>query len=92
MEDKIIGVILCGYNGRRVYIYHTAVKNDYRGKGFVRALVDATLHALKKESINKVTLVAFASNDLENKFWQALGFDERNDLIYRNLSINEKNV
>ena len=92
VENKVIGVILCGHDGRRGYIYHTAVNTDYRGKGVGKALVDATIDALKKEGINKVALVAFASNDLGNKFWQSLGFDKRNDLIYRNLSINEKNV
>lgn len=92
VENKVIGVILCGHDGRRGYIYHTAVKIDYRGIGVGKDLVDVTLDALKKEGINKVALVAFGSNDLGNKFWQSLGFDKRNDLIYRNLSINEKNT
>jgi len=92
VENNIIGVILCGHDGRRGYIYHTAVKSDYRNKGFGKALVDVTLEALRKEKINKVALVAFASNFLGNKFWQLLGFDNRDDLIYRNLSINEKNT
>ncbi len=91
VDDKIIGVILCGHDGRRGYIYHSAVDSDYRENGVGKALVNAALHALKKEEINKVALVAFGSNDLGNKFWQSLGFDKRDDLIYRNLSINENN-
>lgn len=90
--DKIIGVILCGHDGRRGFIYHTAVGIDYRGKGIGKALVDAALGALRKEKINKVALVVFAANDLGNKFWQSLGFDKRDDLVYRNLSINDNNV
>lgn len=90
--DEIIGVILCGHDGRRGYIYHTAVSTDYRGRGIGRALVNAALEALKKEKINKAALVVFDSNDLGNRFWQSLGFDKRNDLIYRNLSINDNNV
>ena len=91
MENKIVGVILCGHDGRRGYVYHTAVNNDYRGKGIGKVLVKAVLDALKKEGINKVALVAFVSNDLGNKFWQSIGFHKREDLVYRNLSINEKN-
>lgn len=91
-ENNIVGVILCGHDGRRGYIYHTAVNIDYRGRGIGRMLVDAVVKALKKEDINKVALVAFSSNDLGNKFWQSLGFSRRDDLIYRNLSINEKNI
>lgn len=90
-ENKIIGVILCGHDGRRGYIYHTAVNPDYRKSGIGKALVKSVIHALKKEEINKVALVAFAANDLGNKFWQALGFEKRDDLVYRNTSINENN-
>ena len=92
VENKIVGVILCGHDGRRGYIYHTAVDSDYRGNGIGKRLVNAVLEALKKEGINKVTLVVFDSNDLGNKFWQSLGFNKRDDLIYRNLSINESNA
>jgi ribosomal protein S18 acetylase RimI-like enzyme len=92
VENNIVGVILCGHDGRRGYIYHTAVNIEYRGRGIGRTLVNAVINALKKEDINKVALVVFSSNDLGNKFWQSLGFIRRNDLIYRNLSINEKNI
>lgn len=92
VEDKIIGVILCGHDGRRGYIYHTAVNSNYRGNGIGKKLVNTVIEALRKEKINKVALVVFDSNDLGNKFWQSLGFDKRNDLVYRNLSINENNA
>lgn len=92
VEDKIVGVILCGHDGRRGYIYHTAVNSDYRGNGIGKKLVNTVIEALRKEKINKVALVVFDSNDLGNKFWQSLGFDKRNDLVYRNLSINENNA
>lgn len=92
VENNIVGVILCGHDGRRGYIYHTAVNIEYRGRGIGRTLVNTVINALKKEDINKVALVVFSSNDLGNKFWQSLGFIRRNDLIYRNLSINEKNI
>ncbi len=92
VEDKIVGVILCGHDGRRGYIYHTAVNSDFRGNGISKKLVNTVIEALRKEKINKVALVVFDSNDLGNKFWQSLGFDKRSDLVYRNLSINENNV
>lgn len=85
-------LILCGHDGRRGFIYHTAVNTDYRSRGIGRALINAALEALKKEKINKVALVVFSSNDLGNRFWQFLGFDKRDDLVYRNLSINDNNV
>jgi ribosomal protein S18 acetylase RimI-like enzyme len=91
-ENELVGVILCGNDGRRGYIYHTAVKSDCRKNGIGRALVAAALDALKKEDINKAALVVFNSNELGNKFWESIGFTVRDDLIYRNRSINEANI
>lgn len=36
---RIIGVILAGNDGRRGYIYHTAVHPDYRKQGVAEGLV-----------------------------------------------------
>lgn len=91
LNNQISGVILCGHDGRRGYIYHTAVKLDCRKRGIGKALVNATLEALQKEKINKVALVVFAANSLGNEFWEHIGFEIRNDLIYRNISLNPQN-
>ena len=48
--------------------------------------------ALRIEEINKVALVVFSDNTSGNNFWQKLGFIEREDLVYRNISINEENI
>ena len=91
LEDEIVGVILCGHDGRRGYIYHTAVKPACRKSGTGKALVNAAIDALKKEKINKVALVAFTSNNTGNAFWEHIGFEACNDLVYRNLSLNTQN-
>ena len=91
IEDNINGVILCGHDGRRGYIYHTAVKHDCRKQGIGKALVEAAVNALKEECINKVALVVFNTNDLGNTFWESVGFTKRDDLIYMNMSINQEN-
>lgn len=90
--DKVIGVLLCGHDGRRAYIYHVAVNNDYRSKGIGRALVNTVLEALREEEVTKVALVAFAANTSGNKFWEAVGFVNRGDLVYRNFAINNDNI
>lgn len=91
-DNNLVGVILCGHDGRRGYTYHTAVNPDYRRKGLGEALVSAALEALKKEGINKAALVVFSNNDVGNKFWESIGFEKREDLIYRNISINKNNI
>ncbi|MFT8872430.1 MAG: GNAT family N-acetyltransferase [Sporolactobacillus sp.] len=92
LDNQIIGVILCGQDGRRGYIYHTAVKSDHRNNGIGKTLVDAALEALKREKINKVALVVFTTNRLGNEFWKHIGFDMREDLVYRNISLNAQNT
>lgn len=91
-DSQVVGVILCGHDGRRGYIYHTAVNPDYRRNRLGEALVSAALEALKKEGINKAALVVFSNNDVGNKFWESIGFEKREDLIYRNISINKNNI
>ncbi len=90
-REELVGVLLCGHDGRRGYIYHAAVRSDCRKQGIGRALVDASLKALKAEGIHKVALVAFKTNELGNAFWESEGFEERKDLIYRNKSLNNEN-
>lgn len=92
IDDKLVGVIMCGHDGRRGYIYHTAVHENYRKMGIGKALVDSAINSLRNEGINKVALVVFSDNQLGNAFWQALGFDVRDDITYRNLSINSVNI
>lgn len=91
IDGELVGVILCGHDGRRGYIYHTAVKQSYRKMGIGKQLVQAVQNALKEVQINKVALVVFDTNEFGNKFWESIGFEKRNDLIYRNKSINEEN-
>ena len=86
-EGTITGAILAGHDGRRGYIYHTAVNPAYRRQGIGTALVNAALHALANEGIIKVALVAFSRNDAGNAFWERLGFTARGDLTYRNKAL-----
>lgn len=86
-EGTITGAILAGHDGRRGYIYHTAVNPTYRHQGIGTALVNAALHALANEGIIKVALVVFSRNDAGNTFWERLGFTARGDLTYRNKAL-----
>ena len=86
-DGHIVGVIMAGHDGRRGYIYHTAVLPAYRNRGIARSLVEHTMAALEQEGITKAALVAFSQNDLGNGFWERIGFTCRDDLVYRNKNI-----
>jgi len=91
-NGKLTGVILSGHDGRRGFIYHTAVDVSHRNKGIGKKLVEAALNALQKEGINKVAFVVFKQNETGNAFWEKLGFDERTDLVYRNRIISKSEM
>ena len=88
-EGEILGVILTGHDGRRGYIYHTAVHPAHRRRGIGAELVEVAMEALKRNGISKVALVAFARNEAGNAFWERMGFEERTDLTYRNRALRE---
>lgn len=87
--DILIGVILAGNDGRRGFIYHTAVSSEHRGNGVGTALVNAALEALGRLGITKTALVVFGKNEVGNAFWEKQGFTVRNDLVYRNRALVE---
>ena len=83
-NNSLIGAILVGTDGRRAYIYHTAVHPYFRRKGVGKALVEQALSAVKKLGIHKVSLVGFEKNQQANLFWEKMGFSARNDRLYQN--------
>lgn len=88
VDEKVVGAILGGNDGRRGYIYHLAVDEQYRGKGIAKELVRCVVRSLEKMGIQKAALVVFASNEAGNSFWEKMGFTPREDLIYRNKMTN----
>ncbi len=91
-SGQIIGSILCGNDGRRGFIYHTAVDEKYRKMGVGGSLLNAVVDELKIIGINKAALVVKSDNKIGNDFWEKQGFITRDDLIYRNLTINTENI
>ncbi|MDE6201004.1 MAG: GNAT family N-acetyltransferase [Clostridiales bacterium] len=89
IDGIIVGVIMVGTDGRRGYIYHTAVHPNYRKQGIAKALVNTALSAVESLGINKVAMVVFERNKAGNEFWENMGFTVRNDLIYRNKALVE---
>ena len=90
-DGKIVGAILCGYDGRRACLYHVCVHEDYRKRGIGQQMVTQCLEALKKEQICKVNLIAFRKNEVGNRFWQGMGWTFREDVNYYECVLNEEN-
>lgn len=91
-DDRIVGAILCGHDGRRGCLYHVCVHPDYRRRGIGRSMVVFCMNALKKEKISKVSLIAFTANDIGNAFWKTIGWTKREDLNYYDFVLNSENI
>ena len=92
MDGKIVGSILCGHDGRRGCFYHVCVDENYRRRGIGKTMVVHAMEELKKEKINKVSLIAFTKNDVGNAFLNQIGWTKREDLNYYDFTLNEENI
>lgn len=91
-NGRIIGDILCGHDGRTGYFYHVCVAKEYRKHGIGYKMAGFCMAALRIEGINKVSLIAFKTNDVGNAFWQGLGWNSRDDVNYYDIALNEENI
>lgn len=86
-DDKIVGTILCGQDGRRGCIYHMCVAERYRQRKIGTNLVRSSLKVLQEERIHNVYLVAFRKNEIGNAFWNSLGWEMRADINNYNIQL-----
>ena len=78
--EQLVGVVLCGHDGRRGYIHHLAVSHNHRRQGIGRILMDHSLAALERAGIDKCHIFVFRENKTALNFWQSTGWIERVDL------------
>jgi len=80
MDDKVVGAILAGHDGRRGYIYHLAVNPDFRRQGIGRNLVERCIKIMAESGIKKCHLFIFNENTEGMAFWESIGWSPRSDI------------
>jgi ribosomal protein S18 acetylase RimI-like enzyme len=73
-EKKLVGTVKCGQDGRRGYLFHLAVHEDYRKKGIAKALISKSLLNLRRQGIRKCNCYVFDSNKSALNFWRHNGW------------------
>ena len=91
-DSRIVGAILCWNDGRQGCFYHVCVAADRRRRGIGTRLAVFCMEALRREKINKVTLIAFQRNDAGNAFWRQIGWTGRQDVNYYEFVLNRQNI
>ena len=75
-DEKIIGTVLCGHNGRAGHLYHLAVAVPYRGRGIAQALVAYCFQQLAAAHIPRCNIFVYAKNEEGNRFWLRNGWSD----------------
>jgi ribosomal protein S18 acetylase RimI-like enzyme len=74
--SAIVGVVLCGHDGRRGYVYHLAVDPAYRGRKLGKRLLDECLDGLRHAGLKRALILVASDNPGGRKFWQRSGWEE----------------
>jgi N-acetylglutamate synthase len=86
-NEKIVGALLCGHDGRRGFFYHTGVDNAYRKQGLATKMIERSFKMLRKEGIDNCFLFTNDFNKDAQKFWKARGFEFAPHVMYHSRSI-----
>ncbi|ACM61271.1 ribosomal protein S18 acetylase RimI-like enzyme [Caldicellulosiruptor bescii] len=80
IDGKIIATIMCGHDGRRGFIYHLTVAENFRLQGIGKRLVEKALEELKNQGIHKCHIFVMKNNEKGKNFWSKMGFQKRDDI------------
>ena len=72
----IVGVALCGDDGRRGHIYHLAVDPAYQGRGIGKRLLNECLDGLRRDGVEGVIILVAGDNQRGAEFWKHHGWEE----------------
>jgi len=74
--EGTVGVVLCGQDGRRGYIYHLAVEPGYQQRGVARQLVSECLTGLRKLGLKRALILVATDNPRAQAFWHRCGWED----------------
>ena len=72
----IVGVAMCGHDGRRGHIYHVAVAPAYRRYGLGKRLVQECLDGLRRVGIMRAIILVADYNLGGAEFWKRSGWED----------------
>jgi ribosomal protein S18 acetylase RimI-like enzyme len=74
-EGKIVGVALCGHDGRRGWIYHLAVAETNRRQNVGKLLLDACVAGLRAAGLKRAIILVAGDNPGGHQFWLRNGWE-----------------
>ena len=74
--SAVVGVALCGHDGRRGHIYHLAVDPAYRRYGLGKRLVQECLDGLRRAGVVRAIILVADYNLGGAEFWKRAGWED----------------
>ena len=75
VDGKIVGVALCGHDGRRGWIYHLAVAPTNRRQRVGKILLDACVNGLRAAGLKRAIILVAGDNPGGHQFWLRNGWE-----------------
>ena len=80
LDNKIIAVVFGGFDGRRGYVHHLAVKPIYQKRGYGKKIMLELLNRFKELEVHKLHLFVEKRNQEVITFYRNMGWELRDDL------------
>ncbi|MDZ7671805.1 MAG: GNAT family N-acetyltransferase [Halanaerobiales bacterium] len=80
IDNEIVAAVMGGFDGRRGYVHHLAVKTELHKQGLGREMMDELMNRFEELKVIKVHLFVENRNEKVKKFYKKIGFEERTDL------------
>jgi ribosomal protein S18 acetylase RimI-like enzyme len=75
-DGRVVGVALCGHDGRRGWIYHLAVAQAYRREKVGKLLLDDCVNGLRKAGLKRAIILVAGDNPAGHQFWLRNGWED----------------
>jgi len=81
VNNKVIAVVMGGFDGRRGYVHHLAVDPLHQKKGYGKMIMDELINRFRKIGVHKIHLFIEKDNQDVVDFYKNLEWQIRDDLI-----------
>ena len=78
----VVATAMAGHDGHRGWVYYVAVDPDCQKKGFGRAIMDAAEAWLRAAGLPKLQLLVRRENSKANAFYQSIGYEEADTIVF----------
>jgi ribosomal protein S18 acetylase RimI-like enzyme len=81
-RESLVASVMVGHDGHRGWVYYVAIDPAHRGKGRGREIMNAAEQWLRQRGIEKLMLLVRSDNTKVQAFYESLGYDEQERVIY----------